>query len=379
MEFKDAVSLLQKSMVYCMSLGSKELFHSNLWAYLIENDHQFIKVFIPTFNFDNYIDEEITVYREKSHRDIAIFLKRKDGLNEHIVIENKIKSLPSAKQLEEYTTLLDGYTFYQGILTGIGNNILDFSKNEKLNGKWTYINYEEISESIRILANNSQSENIVKNIHLINEYCDVLEAINCCLNYYLTNSSGRLDYGCKELYNLRIADVYKKLKGSDFLSFVRKEQGYFESICSKEFFSSRNLSQGFHNGKATLDVRFSNWKDEKTRYKMIGVQLEDNQFRIVVERNLKFEEGKDADYLYNLYKDVWFDDSYNSKLKERTILGYKTTMKARKGKKYDSYLTNNYCFVYQYFDICEENNTYENLLELIKHFMLKASSLLNEI
>lgn len=54
-------------------------------------------------------------------------------------------------------------------------------------------------------------------------------------------------------------------------------------------------------------------------------------------------------------------------------------MKARKGKKYDSYSTNNYCFVYQYFDICEENNTYENLLELIKHFMKKASLLLEKI
>ncbi len=379
MEFKDAVNLLNKSMIYCMSLASKELFHSNLWAYLIENDHQFIKTFIPEFNFDNYIDEKITVYREKLHRDIAIFLKRKDGLDEHIVIENKIKSLPSANQLEEYTTILEKHAFYKGILTGIGNNILDFTKSEKLNGKWIYRNYEAISESIRLLASKSQSENIIRNLQLINEYCDVLEAINCCLNYYLSSSLGRLDYSCKELYNLRIADVYKKLKGSDFLSFVRKEQGYFESICSKEYFSSGNISQNFHNGKATLDVRFSNWKDENTPYKLIGVQLEDNQFRIVVERNLRFEKGKDADYLYNLYKDVWFDDSYNSKVKERTILGYTTTMKARKGKKYDSYLTDNYCFVYQYFDICEENNTYENLLELIKHFMKKASLLLEKI
>lgn len=36
---------LSKSLLYQMSLGSKELYHSNVWAWLIENDTSFIKVF----------------------------------------------------------------------------------------------------------------------------------------------------------------------------------------------------------------------------------------------------------------------------------------------------------------------------------------------
>ena len=37
MDYKTAVDYLKKSMIYQMSLGSKELFHSNVWGWLIEN------------------------------------------------------------------------------------------------------------------------------------------------------------------------------------------------------------------------------------------------------------------------------------------------------------------------------------------------------
>ena len=32
MDYKTAVDYLKKSMIYQMSLGSKELFHSNVWG-----------------------------------------------------------------------------------------------------------------------------------------------------------------------------------------------------------------------------------------------------------------------------------------------------------------------------------------------------------
>ena len=54
MDYKTAVDYLKKSMIYQMSLGSKELFHSNVWGWLIENDKNFINAFIPTFEIDNY-------------------------------------------------------------------------------------------------------------------------------------------------------------------------------------------------------------------------------------------------------------------------------------------------------------------------------------
>lgn len=376
MEFQEAINFLKKSLIYQMSLGSKELFHSNIWAYLLENDIEFLKVFLPDFEFDKYLNDKYQVFREKDNRDIIIFLENKNGDKEHVVIENKIKSLPRIDQLEKYTENVERHTFIQGILTGIGDNILDFSTSDKLKAKWLYVNYETISERIRTIANNSKIEVIHQNLHIINEYCEVLYAINVCINRHLTISKDKLDYSCQELYNLRIADVYKKLKGSNFLSFVNDYKNEIESYCPKNY--KLITGSDFHNGKATLDIRFCNYEDKSLKCSVIGVQLEGEQFRIVVQKDLSEHEKVNADELYNLFKDSWFDDSYNSKDKNRKIFGFDTTMKATKGRKYDSYQTSWYCFIYQYFDINESNNSYENLLELIKYFMKKCASIIDQ-
>ena len=48
------VNFLKSSLLFQMSLGSKELYHSNVWAWLIENDHNFVKVFFPDFQQDTF-------------------------------------------------------------------------------------------------------------------------------------------------------------------------------------------------------------------------------------------------------------------------------------------------------------------------------------
>ena len=72
------------------------------------------------------------------------------------------------------------------------------------------------------------------------------------------------------------------------------------------------------------------------------------------------------------------DDSYD-KYKNKTIFGYQTTMKPRKGKKYDTYNTNGYCFVYQYYDVSKIEKDYESLFEKIKNYISKASELLKNM
>lgn len=377
MDFNGVINFLKKSLIYQMSLGSKELFHSNVWAYLLESDIEFLKVFLPDFEFDKYLNDRYQVFREKGNRDIIIYLENKNGDKEHIVIENKIKSLPRIDQLEKYTENVEGHTFIQGILTGIGDNILDFSTSDKLKDKWLYVSYETISERIRTIANNSKSEFIHQNLQIINEYCEVLNAINNCINHYLTISKDNLDYSCRELYALRIADVYKKLKGSNFISFVNEHRTEIEFYCPENY--ELRIGSSFHNGKATLEIRFCNYKDKNAKCSVMGVQLEGDQFRIVAQKDIFDQTKVKADDLYELFKNSWFDDSYVSKGKNRKLFGFDTTMKATKGRKYDSYQTSWYCFIYQYFDINESNNSYEKLLELIKYFMKKSAGILDKL
>ena len=52
-ELKKSIELLKKSPIFAMSLSSKELFHSNFWAWLISQDEDFIKLFFPSFKKKN--------------------------------------------------------------------------------------------------------------------------------------------------------------------------------------------------------------------------------------------------------------------------------------------------------------------------------------
>jgi hypothetical protein len=72
MGFDDAITKLKSSPVYAMSLGSKELFHSNFWAWLMEQDsckEEFIKFFFEDLQVDKIYD----IAREQGHRDLTIW------------------------------------------------------------------------------------------------------------------------------------------------------------------------------------------------------------------------------------------------------------------------------------------------------------------
>ena len=90
---------VKNSIIPALSNNNHELFHSNLWQWLIEQDHSFVKVFFDKFKIDNY--EEVK--REDKHLDLTII----DNDNNYYIIENKVKSIPSKRQLEEYKTKID--------------------------------------------------------------------------------------------------------------------------------------------------------------------------------------------------------------------------------------------------------------------------------
>jgi hypothetical protein len=71
MEISEIVESLKKSPIFAMSLGSKELFHSNFWAWLIEQDSRFVTVFFPDLD----PSKVICVQREEGNRDITVWAK----------------------------------------------------------------------------------------------------------------------------------------------------------------------------------------------------------------------------------------------------------------------------------------------------------------
>lgn len=349
MEYNEAVEYLRNSLIYQMSLGSKELFHSNVWWWLIENDKNFIRSFIPNFEPSKYHNSEyIWAKREERNRDILIWLEEDNGKKSHLVIENKIKTLPTTEQLKDYTMNLGENAFIGGVLTGIGDCLLDSSELNGINGvigKWSYVSYKEIANRILEIALISTSDSIIGHIEQIKEYCNIINCLNLILEENLNKNKNALSFDCDydSLNNLRIADIFKKHKGSHFLNYIKAHNEELEAMKPNGY--NLIICQSFNNGKTTLDIRFSNWVDGNTPYNLLGVQIEGDQFRIVAEKNAH-PENINSDLIYNELKDCWFDDSYD-KNSNRFIFGNKSTMKPHNGKKYDTYNTNGYCFVYQ--------------------------------
>ena len=99
---KDVVDKLRNNPVFYMSLGSKELFHSNMLALLLEScdsDDNLLseiakalaKLFMPKQNSENGY-KVLTVLREKNHFDlIIVFLPKDDydSINNEDLLEIK--------------------------------------------------------------------------------------------------------------------------------------------------------------------------------------------------------------------------------------------------------------------------------------------------
>ena len=275
-------TLLKNSLIYQMSLGSKELYHSNVWAWLIEQDTDFVKVFFDESILDEY--DVLGVARECKHRDLIIWLQKKGYTKEkcYLVIENKIKSLPTKEQLIGYTEDIWNYKLLGAVFTGIINPFgqdVETSKNG-VSAVWKFVDYTTISYEIENILSNSRAETIINNSSVILEYSNVVRAISHLLNKELNNSVGKLTYAHDSVINeLRFDDLYIKLKGADFISYVRQKANLLPTV--EGFYLM--IEQTFNNGKATLDFRFSNRKSDNDKWFVIGIQIEGTQYRTLVE------------------------------------------------------------------------------------------------
>lgn len=352
-EYKKCIEDLSKSPIFTMSLGSKELFHSNFWAFLME--HKDYRYLLYSLFPELEPSEPVKVKREYKNRDIVIIYHNKE-----YVIENKIKSYPDLEQLKRYG---EDSNMALGIVTGINKPPFELPE------KWRYISYSSIAKILRdVITSDKYLESIVT------DYCNVLDSINKLMELSLKETSGRLSYWTDSidmLNEVRLMDVYRKLKADDFAVQCKDVEERVKSMAKQHNGWDFYISRSFHNGKATLSFELLKYVEKK--YKgQIGVQLEDNQFRLF----LGVAEGsnKTVDDIFEIgIKNGWFDNSFNKKT-SRKVFNYSTSM----SKNPCSYSGR---WVYQYFDTWTEDGQnlqeYKDLKGLINIYLDKALSLID--
>ena len=230
---QDLRERLNQSPLLHISNGSKELFHSN-FLYWISSVNDFgdgysgREAFADLINFisqktilDNSTDWK--VFREKEKFDLSVAQKTSKGkkYNDYIlIIENKMKSIPSLSQLNEYDEKLQKSNPFKILLTLITN----FIGNKEIEEKgWKIISYEDLVNAIKKVLLPK-----LKNCYywnLLVDYCDFMDNLmEYCKKFNISETSLYKieEKEAEENNRLRISDLIRKLRTSLFAMMMQK-------------------------------------------------------------------------------------------------------------------------------------------------------------
>ncbi len=318
---KEIVENLKKNPIYAMSLSSKELFHSNFWAWLFERNIEYARIFFPNLQ---HIQGDVE--REQKNRDVTIWQKgNKKERDEAFIIENKFKSLPYKEQLIRYQKDIEapenkkGKSFICGVVTGLYKPV--FIDDDEL-FKWSFISYKRIGERIREVAESVETndtfekETIFKYSEMI---IDLYEVIDRKLSAY-GNKWVPFDRDCEAL---RINDIYNKLVCARLENIIKGDISINTEVGNYKLI----IKQYYGQGGAGIDIRYVNKlvidddtkKESKTKeliktgdFELIGIQIEGYQYRWCAQWYGVFDKyTEETDRLFCKVRDWgWFVD-YN--------------------------------------------------------------------
>lgn len=154
---------LKKSPIFNMSLSSKELFHSNFIAWVLETYPKQMAEFFSE-KLSN-VDEITEIQREKQNIDISFKLG-----NTVVLIENKVKSIANIEQLQKYTDKFKNEVNKELVLLSLKDSKI--SDKELKNIFWKKLSYKDLLEAFGKLGfQNKYHES------LITDYVSFVKAI----------------------------------------------------------------------------------------------------------------------------------------------------------------------------------------------------------
>lgn len=215
-EFNNCIKELKGSSMFYMSLGSKELFHSNFLEFLwIINKTMFIELInklVPN-SLDKSIHYELS--REKENFDLCLYHKQGRINLYDLVIENKVKSIPRKDQLDDYENKVKGRGEPCLILLSL---VEEFPCKEGI-PNWNIVNYEKLSYAIKEVYYDLE-QNLQR---YIDDYTEFVKTLHSMQKIIIDDFDNQIYFDkdvLNTLKNIRIHDLYIKLRGSMFISAV---------------------------------------------------------------------------------------------------------------------------------------------------------------
>lgn len=344
MSIAEILDSLDKSIVYQMSLNSHELFHSNLWAWLMNQDRIFAKLFFPE------LDGSVKAKREEGNRDITVWENERRAY----VIENKFKSVPTEDQLIKYETKLED-RFVRGVLTGIKKPSICIGEGALSN--WSFLSYDKIAEELkRLCAESQELDSFTKTV--VNKYADMVillcKAIDDELNVHTNHVPCFTAPSKNDLFSrVRLRDLVIKMHADAFCSSLRNSSEYKNLQANLPAGSQLILESGFSRKSGIVDICYQKGSSPKNYELRVGIQIQGKQFRLFASKSHKVAGRIEPVDLFHEFLELkWFEDfdSHRGQFKGKPT---RMSSKRKNLNQFNSYLTDSYCFVYQYFDITD--------------------------
>lgn len=321
---------LEASPMFNLSLSSKELFHSNFLAWL-GNNHGTREFFVKVINqlvvgLNLQLSRDWAVKREDEHFDLSI---KENGDNGKylLVIENKVKSLPQKKQLNDYRSKNikgkdEGTKFL--LLT-----LVDRYPDKSIEG-WGKKTYEDLACIMQ-----EQDKTIIRDQYersLIEDYIKFIQNLNNLVKEWNTETV----FAQKMSVNLpKLQDLHVKLQFGRYCKELRKkirriredvvvydDNDIPEEVDNRKVYVKVYWGYASKGQNGILDVEipvtsFDNpqivkglEKDEGnpiTRYN-IKIQVQGRSYRHVLETNTIFATSPVGEDLVNIGRTSLYTD-----------------------------------------------------------------------
>ena len=287
---------IENTLNYQLSLSNLELYHSNLFAVVLEKSK-----FINHKFFSDVIDinkkyTDLKVYREKNSIDLTIEVIDEDEKTHVIFIENKVKSLPDKKQLTRYS---EKDSNAKGILLSLVEPGFDLPES------WFRKSYVELIEYYRDLLDKVDETFRLFLIDYI-EYMENLEKfigkVSYGESYYFEETNNKV------LEGMRLRSVIVKIHYANLQNKI-VDLGY-------ETYSDR-IREGHHFGiilpikgtKSTFDIQI---QGKQYRHK-VNFSIEDKERLGDLERICEIIKEETCLYNFNLEENLILEKSSTRK------------------------------------------------------------------
>lgn len=315
---------LYKNPMFRISLGSKELFHSNFLAFLWDCDEQaflnMIYHLLPEgkkINVSELLGKEgLTIYREKENLDLCICHTENNKDCIDIIIENKVKSIPYIEQLDEYRQTAAKHqdkdsTAVTYILLTLATEFPN--KEAIIESGWNIITYVQLVKAITQYYHKNNMEPRLQ--QYVADYTDFIYKLSALQIVDKFNDEPFHNPAIIEAYHkTKLSDLYLKQRGSYFICLLlnkiteaqksnrlgkievkwgAKSQASGKNTVDNSKNAIIYLASGMNRGKSTITIHIY----PKQCTSSYALQIEGNQYRhmfiqsgLIAKRSTKVEQ-----------------------------------------------------------------------------------------